>query len=72
MKYEIGDVVIKKTGGNKMIICDKKDNTYKCLWFVELEYNEDFFNGDDLITLKDFERYLKCEERDDKIDKLFK
>ena len=40
MKYKSGDVVIKTTGGNKMTIFDKVNDSYKCLWFVENTINE--------------------------------
>ncbi len=71
MKFKPGDIVIKTTGGNKMTIFDKiSDGVYKCLWFVENSYNESVFTEDQIVTLNDYKRFLKTEERDDKINQL--
>jgi len=71
MRYKSGDFVIKRTGGNKMSIYDKiDDNNYKCIWVVEDEMREGSFNEDDIITLDEYKKILKVEERDDKINKV--
>ncbi len=70
MKFKSGDIVIKTTGGNKMTIFDKIGDSYKCLWFVESSINESFFREEELVTLIDYKRLLKTEERDDKINQL--
>ena len=32
-KFKIGDIVIKKTGGDKMSIIEQMDDSsYKCIW----------------------------------------
>lgn len=76
MKYKSGDVVIKKSGGNKMTITQEYKNVdsylYKCYWFVGSDLNEEVFREDEIITLEEYKRYLKIEERDDKINQLFK
>ena len=73
MKYKSGDVVIKNTGGNKMTIFDKiEDGVYKCLWFVESSMNESVFKEEEIVTLNEYKRYLKTEEREDKINQLLK
>jgi uncharacterized protein YodC (DUF2158 family) len=73
MKYKSGDVVIKTTGGNKMTIFDKiEDGVYKCLWFVESKMNESEFKEEDIVTLNEYKRFLKTEEREDKINQLLK
>lgn len=76
MKYKPGDVVIKTTGGNKMTITQEYKNGleyyYKCYWFVGSDLHEELFREDDIITLEDYKRYLKIEERDDKLNQLFK
>jgi len=73
MKYKSGDVVIKTTGGNKMTIFDKiEDGVYKCLWFVESSMNESVFKEEEIVTLNEYKRYLKTEEREDKINQLLK
>lgn len=72
MKYKPGDIVIKNTGGNKMTISDKiSDGIYKCLWFVESSLKEDIFCEEDIVTLSEYKRILKTEEREDKINQLF-
>lgn len=70
MKYKSGDIVIKTTGGNKMTISDKVENGYKCLWFVESSLNERFFKEEEIVTLNEYKRLLKTEEREDKINQL--
>lgn len=71
MKYKTGDIVIKTTGGNKMTIFDKiSDGVYKCLWFVESSCNESIFKEDEIVTLIEWKRLLKTEEREDKINQL--
>jgi uncharacterized protein YodC (DUF2158 family) len=73
MKYKSGDVVIKTTGGNKMTVFDKiEDGVYKCLWFVESSINESVFKEEEIVTLNEYKRFLKTEEREDKINQLLK
>ena len=73
MKYKSGDVVIKTTGGNKMTVFDKiEDGVYKCLWFVESTMNESVFKEEEIVTLNEYKRFLKTEEREDKINQLLK
>ncbi len=72
MKFKSGDIVIKTTGGNKMTIFDKIGDAYKCFWFVESSINESFFREEELVTLSDYKRLLKTEEREDKINQLLK
>ena len=70
MKYKPGDVVIKTTGGNKMTVFDKVNDSYKCLWFVESSMNESEFKEEEIVTLNEYKRFLKTEEREDKINKI--
>jgi uncharacterized protein YodC (DUF2158 family) len=71
MKFKPGDIVIKTTGGNRMTIFDKiSDGVYKCLWFVESSYKESVFNEDEIVTIPEWKRLLKTEEREDKINQL--
>jgi uncharacterized protein YodC (DUF2158 family) len=71
MKYKPGDIVIKTTGGNKMRVFDKlSDGVYKCLWFVESSCNESVFKEEEIVTLTEYKRFLKTEEREDKINQL--
>ena len=72
MKLKPGNIVIKTTGGNKMTIQSIEDGLCKCFWFVGGILNESSFNLNDVVTLNDYKRYLKIEERDDKISKLLK
>ena len=71
MKFKPGDIVIKTTGGNKMTIFDKiSDGVYNCLWFVESSYNESIFKEDEIVSIPEWHRLLKTEEREDKINQL--
>jgi len=73
IKFKIGDVVIKKTGGDKMIIVDQiNEYDYKCFWCDDTLIHEQIFNKDEIITLNDYKNILKIEEREDKINKIFK
>jgi uncharacterized protein YodC (DUF2158 family) len=70
MKFKSGDTVIKTTGGNKMKIFDKFEDGYKCIWFVENYLNESVFKEEEIVTLYEYRRILKTEEREDKINKI--
>jgi uncharacterized protein YodC (DUF2158 family) len=71
VKYKPGDIVIKTTGGNKMRVFDRvSDGVYKCLWFVESSCNESVFKEEEIVTLTEYKRFLKTEEREDKIKQL--
>lgn len=71
MRFKTGDLVIKTTGGNKMVIYDIiPGNQYKCFWFIGSDARESVFSEDDIVTLDDYKKYLKIEERDDKINQV--
>ena len=71
MKFKPGDIVIKTTGGNKMTVFDKiSDGVYSCLWFVESSVNESIFKEDEIVTIPEWKRLIKTEEREDKINQL--
>lgn len=70
MVFKTGEIVIKKTGGNKMTIFDRIGDIYKCIWFVESKLNESEFHEDEIVTLHDYKKLLKTEERDDKINQI--
>ena len=70
MKFKAGEIVIKTTGGNKMTIFDKIGDVYKCLWFNERGMNESEFKEEEIVTLQEYKRLLKTEEREDKINQL--
>jgi uncharacterized protein YodC (DUF2158 family) len=71
MKFKPGDIVIKTTGGNKMTVFDKiSDGVYKCLWFVESSCKESIFKEEEILTIPEWKRLLKTEEREDKINQL--
>jgi uncharacterized protein YodC (DUF2158 family) len=72
MKYKSGDIVIKTSGGNKMTIFDKVNDSYKCLWFVESKMYKSVFKEEEIVTLNEYKRFLKTEEREDKINQLLK
>ena len=70
MKFKSGEIVIKTTGGNKMTIFDRIGDSYKCLWFNERGMNESEFKEEEIVTLQEYKRLLKTEEREDKINQL--
>lgn len=76
MKFKSGDIIIKKTGGNKMTIIfgynheEKNKYIYRCYWFVENSLNEYDFDESDIVTIDEYQKILKTEERDDKINQL--
>lgn len=70
MSFKCGDIVIKNTGGNKMTISDTLPDGYKCLWFVESKLNEKVFKADEIVTINEYKRLLKTEEREDKINQI--
>ena len=70
MKFKSGDIVIKTTGGNKMTIFDKLEEGYKCIWFVDSSLNERVFREEEIVTLNEYRRFLKIEEREDKINQI--
>lgn len=70
MKFKTGDVVIKKTGGNKMTICNFIDGKYSCFWFVGKHSHQGCFESNELVNLEEYKRILVMEERKDKIKNL--
>lgn len=66
--FERGDVVIKKKGGNKMIVYEITDSI-TCIWATD-EVHFDKFDENDLMHLKDFESLMKQMDRDDKIQQI--
>jgi len=70
MRYKTGEIVIKITGGNKMTIFDKIGDVYKCLWFVESQMKESDFKEEEIVTIQEYKRLLKTEEREDKINQI--
>jgi uncharacterized protein YodC (DUF2158 family) len=62
-KYEIGDIVISKTGGPRMrIIYDKLgedqegyhyfNGRYRCAWIIDSKVQKDIFHQDALEIIK--------------------
>jgi len=45
------------------------ENGYKCFWFVD-SLNEEVFKEDEIVSLQEYKRILKTEEREDKINKI--
>lgn len=70
MKFKGGEIVIKTTGGNKMTVFDVNSGGYKCVWFDDSSLHEEFFKEDDIVSLKDYKRLLKTEEREDKLNQI--
>lgn len=71
-RFKIGDIVIKKTGGDKMSIIEIDDSNYKCIWCDDKLVREQVFSEEDITSLNDYKNFLKIEEREDKINEIFK
>ena len=69
MRFKLGDSVIKLTGGNKMKIIGYDKSYVNCAWFSE-NYNEELFNEEDLISIKDYICTLINHKRDDFINQI--
>ena len=68
MEFKLGQIVIKKTGGNKMTINSyESENKYGCLWFDDKKLYQDIFNENEITTIDSYRKTLKIEEREDKI-----
>lgn len=72
MKFKTGEIVIKTTGGNKMTIFDRIGDVYNCIWFVESQMKQSEFKEEEIVTLQEYKRLLKTEEREDKINQILK
>jgi len=65
-----GDIVIKKTGGNKMLVVSNKKGLVFCIWATDSCYSE-YFNEDDLILAEEYDQLIRQLSRHDRIDDLF-
>lgn len=76
MRFKAGDIVIKRTGGNKMNILHHYENNgeffYKCYWFLGSILTEEIFSESEIVNLLEYGYILKTEERDDKINKILR
>jgi uncharacterized protein YodC (DUF2158 family) len=66
---KVGDIVIKKTGGNKMRVTSVFGQVAECVWFTE-KFNQDNFLISDLILMKNYPTLFLDEKRDEKIQKI--
>lgn len=72
MRFKSGDQVIKPTGGNKMSVYQAVNEGYECIWVSDKLY-QDTFKEEDIVSMDEYrDRYLKIEERDDKLNNLLK
>lgn len=70
MKFKVGDVVIKKTGGDKMIVYSTINKNYECIWASDKMY-KDIFSEDEIVSLEEYKnKYIKIEAREDKINRV--
>ncbi len=70
MKYKEGLVVIKITGGNKMTIDTTyitDGNYYICFWFDDEKLYKETFKESEIVSLSEYEKILKMEERNIKV-----
>jgi uncharacterized protein YodC (DUF2158 family) len=70
MKFKPGDVVIKTTGGNKMIVYSPINDSYECIWASDKMY-KDIFSENEIVSLEEYkDKYIKTEAREDKINQI--
>lgn len=76
MIFKRGDVVIKKEGGNKMIVFNIDEfDTYTsesfvtCIWATEITRTE-IFLSDQLMHFKDYQAELMKQSRADQLKKI--
>jgi uncharacterized protein YodC (DUF2158 family) len=70
MKFKPGDVVIKTTGGNKMIVYSPINDSYECIWVSDKMY-KDIFSENEIVSLEEYkDKYIKTEAREDKINQI--
>jgi len=69
MRFKPGDKVIKYTGGNRMTVFNSINEKHECIWVTD-KVNQDTFSEDELLTIDEYRKTLKLEERDDKINKI--
>lgn len=65
-KFQLGDIVIKCTGGDKMTIFRLVNEKYECIWASDRMY-QGIFSESELLPLSE---YKKIEEREDRINTL--
>jgi uncharacterized protein YodC (DUF2158 family) len=72
MRFKPGDVVIKTTGGNKMIVYSPINENYECIWASDKMYKETF-SENEIVSLDEYkDKYIKIEAREDKINQILK
>ena len=66
MMINVGDLVIKKTGGNKMKVVSIAGDKVECVWVSE-SFNQDFFDLKELLPYTEYDSLFRDEKRNDKI-----
>jgi len=67
----VGDLVIKKTGGNKMKVISIANGVVECVWLTEC-FNHNYFNINDLVPISEYETIFKDYHRQEKINNILK
>jgi hypothetical protein len=62
----VGDLVIKNTGGNKMRVVSIIGRNVECAWITE-SFNQGIFDISELLPFTDYKSLFKDERRNDKI-----
>lgn len=63
---KVGDLVIRKTGGNKMRVVSIIGKSAECAWITE-SFNQGVFDVNDLLPLSEYKSLFKDEKRNEKI-----
>ena len=69
--FQIGDTVIKKDGGNKMIINEIKNDIYSCIWATDKVHSGNF-KEEEIIKLSTWNSLMHQMERNDKINEVLR
>jgi uncharacterized protein YodC (DUF2158 family) len=64
---QVGDLVIKNTGGNKMKVISISNGIAECAWIAE-SFNQGNFNVNDLLPISQYKNLFKEEKREDVIN----
>jgi len=67
----IGDLVIKNTGGNKMKVISIVNGKAECVWLTE-KFNQGLFPIGELLPISESKSLFRNYHRQEKIDQLLK
>jgi uncharacterized protein YodC (DUF2158 family) len=63
----VGDLVIKNTGGNKMKVISITNGIAECAWFTDC-FNQSYFSLKELVPISEYDTIFKEFRRQERID----